>query len=478
MGFGEQSLDAKGVIEFAKKQGCRYLDIRFMDLPGLWQHYTFPIQQLTEDKFEDGFGFDGSSIRGWKAINDSDMIVIPDPTSAFVDPFMNDKTLVLIGDIFDPITKEDFPRDPRNIARRVETYLRSTGIADTCFVGPEAEFFVFDDVRYDQTLNSGYYFLDSKEGAWNSGREEPGGNLAYKPRVKGGYFPVPPSDSLHGLRAEMVNVMQQLGLDVECHHHEVGTGGQCEIDMRYDSLVSMADSLMVYKYVVKNVARGHGSTATFMPKPLFGDNGTGMHCHLSLWKDDKPLFAGDAYAGLSDLALYAIGGILKHAPALLALTNPTTNSYRRLVPGYEAPVRLAYSSRNRSASIRIPMYSNSPKAKRLEFRCPDPSCNPYLAFSAMCMAMIDGIQNRIDPGQPLDKDIYDLPKEELLNVPSTPASLEEALRALEEDHEFLTRGEVFSEDVLQAWIGYKYEHEVKAMALRPHPFEFIQYFDI
>lgn len=465
------------VLKFAEENGCTYLDIRFMDMPGLWHHYSFPITMLTEEKFETGFGFDGSSMRGWKSIHDSDMLVIPDPTTAFIDPFMEERTLVLIADVYDPITKEDFARDPRNIAKRAEAYLKSTGIADTCYIGPECEFFVFDDIRYNTSINESYFHIDSDEGSWNSGRKEEGGNLGYKPRTKGGYFPCPPVDSLHDMRGEMTTIMQQIGIIIECHHHEVATGGQCEIDMRFDSLVRMADKVMKYKNVVKNVANRWGKTATFMPKPLYGDNGTGMHCHLSLWKGGKNLFSGDKYAGMSDTGLYAIGGILKHAHAILAISNPTTNSYRRLVPGYEAPVRLAYSSRNRSASIRIPMFDSSPKAKRFEFRCPDPSSNPYLVFAALCMAVIDGIQNRIDPGQPLDKDIYDLPPEEAKNVPSTPATLAHALEALEADHEWLTRGGVFSEDLINAWISYKRKHEVEAMALRPHPYEFNLYFD-
>ncbi len=467
----------KDVLEYASEQGCSFLDLRFTDMLGMWHHYSFPIGQLTEEKFEAGFGFDGSSMRGWKAINDSDMIVIPDPTTAFIDPFMEERTLVLTADILDPITREDFTRDPRNVCKRAENWLAASGLADTVYVGPEAEFFIFDEIRHSTGINESYYHIDSDEGCWNSGRKEEGGNLGYKPRLKGGYFPLPPGDSLHDIRAEMVTVMQAIGLNIECHHHEVATGGQCEIDMRYDSMLRMADNMQKYKYVVRNVARQWGKTATFMPKPLFGDNGTGMHCHLSFWKGSTPLFAGDKYAGVSDACLWAIGGLLAHAPALLALTNPTTNSYRRLVPGYEAPVRLAYSSRNRSASIRIPMYDSSPKAKRLEFRCPDPSCNPYLAFAALCMAMADGIQNRIDPGQPLDKDIYDLPPEEAKNVPSTPATLAHALDALEQDHEFLTKGGVFSPDLINAWIGYKRKNEVEAIALRPHPYEFNMYYD-
>jgi glutamine synthetase len=386
-------------------------------------------------------------------------------------------TLSLICNIVDPITRERYTRDPRYIAQKAEEYLKFTGIADTAYFGPEAEFFIFDDIRYDSASNYGYYFIDSDEGIWNSGREE-GPNLGYKIRHKEGYFPVPPSDTLQDIRTEMALVMEQVGIKVECQHHEVATAGQAEIDMRFAPLVKMGDQLMWFKYIIKNVARRHGKTVTFMPKPLYGDNGSGMHTHISLWKDGKPLFAGDRYAGLSEMALYAIGGILKHAPALCAFTNPTTNSYKRLVPGYEAPVNLAYSSRNRSAAIRIPMYSPSPKSKRLEFRTPDPSCNGYLAFSAILMAVLDGIENRLDPGEPLDKDIYALSPEELKNVPSTPGSLEEALNALEKDHEFLLKGGVFTQDVIDMWIEYKRLREVDPVKLRPHPYEFHLYFDI
>jgi len=448
-----------------------------MDFPGLWQHFTIPVNKLQADVFEDGLGFDGSSIRGWQAINESDMLIVPQPETAFLDPFTELPTLVMICNIQDPITREDYSRDPRNVARKAVNYLKSTGIADTCFIGPEAEFFIFDDVRFDQRAHEGYYHLDSIEAEWNRGREEHP-NLGYKLRHKEGYFPVPPADSLMDIRNEMMQTMIDCGLDVEAQHHEVATGGQCEIDLRFQNLVSMADYMLMYKYIIKNVALRHGRTVTFMPKPLFGDNGSGMHTHISLWKGDKPLFAGGGYAGLSDMAMHAIGGILKHAPAILAFTNPTTNSYKRLVPGFEAPVNLAYSQRNRSASVRIPMYSPSPKAKRLEFRCPDPSCNPYLAFSAVLMAVIDGIQNKIHPGEPLDKDIYDLEPEELAKVPKTPGSLDEALVALQADHEFLLRGDVFTEDVISTWIWYKMKNEVEAMRLRPHPYEFCLYYDI
>jgi glutamine synthetase len=467
----------ENIFKIIKEHKIKMVDLKFMDFPGQWQHFSVPVHELTESSFEEGFGFDGSSIRGWKSINESDMLVIPDPTTAFIDPFIEVPTLSLICDVYDPVTKEKYERCPRYIAQKAEAYLKSTGIADTAYFGPEAEFFIFDDVRFDQNSHEGYYYIDSIEGQWNSGRDEKP-NLGYKPRYKEGYFPVPPTDSLNDIRNEMVLIMEQCGLQVEAQHHEVATGGQCEIDFRFAPLVRCADNLLIFKYIVKNVARRHGKTATFMPKPLFGDNGSGMHCHQSLWKNGQPLFYGNGYANLSELALYYIGGILKHAPALCAFTNPTTNSYKRLVPGFEAPVNLAYSQRNRSAAIRIPVYSSSPKAKRIEVRFPDGSCNPYLAFSAMLMAGIDGIINKIDPGEPLDKDIYSLPPEELKNIPSTPGSLEEALKALEKDHEFLLRGDVFTEDVIEAWIKYKWEKEVNPMRMRPHPYEFMLYFDV
>jgi len=467
----------KEVIAFCREKGVKSVDLRFMDFPGVWQHFTIPVTALTEDVFEDGLGFDGSSIRGWQRINESDMLVLPQPDTAALDPFAEIPTLMMICNIQDPTTREDYTRDPRNVARKAVNYLKSLGIADTCYVGPELEFFIFDDIRYDQTSHCGYYFVDSVEGEWNRGRDEKP-NLGYKLRHKEGYFPVPPADQMFNLRNEMMHLMIECGIPVEAQHHEVATAGQSEIDLRFEELVTMADRVMIYKYIVKNVARRHNKVAVFMPKPIFGDNGSGMHTHLSLWKKGQPLFAGSGYAGLSDTALYAIGGLLKHAPALCAFTNPTTNSYKRLVPGYEAPVNLAYSQRNRSAAIRIPMYSANPKAKRIEFRCPDPSCNPYLAFAAMLMAMIDGIQNKIHPGDPLDKDIYDLPPEELQNIPKTPGSLEEALNALRNDHEFLLRGDVFTPDVIDTWIWYKMTHEVDAIRLRPHPYEFCLYADI
>ncbi len=475
-------MSPQDVLTLCREKDIKAVDMRFMDFPGLWQHFTIPVDKLTEDIFEDGLGFDGSSIRGWQTINESDMLLIPQPETAFIDPFMALPTLVMVCNIQDPITREDYSRDPRNVARKSVNYLKSTGIADTCYIGPEAEFFIFDDVRFDQSPQAAFFHLDSIEAEWNRGTDTRalgrGANLGYKLRHKEGYFPVPPADQTHELRAEMMQTMIECGLNVEAQHHEVATAGQAEIDLKYDSLVDIADDICLYKYIVKQVAAKNNRTVTFMPKPLYGDNGSGMHTHISLWKDGNPLFAGSGYAGLSDDAMYAIGGILKHAPALLAFTNPTTNSYKRLVPGYEAPVNLAYSQRNRSACCRIPMYSPNPKAKRIEFRCPDPSANPYLAFSALLMAALDGIQNKIHPGEPLDKDIYDLAPEELAKVPQTPGSLEAALNALRKDHEFLLRGDVFTEDVISNWIDYKQVHEVEAMALRPHPYEFCLYYDI
>jgi glutamine synthetase len=459
-----------------REKEVKAVDLRFTDFLGAWQHFTIPVGKLEEDTFDDGLGFDGSSIRGWQAINESDMLLVPVPDTAVVDPFATIPTLSIICNVQDPITREDYSRDPRNVARKAVNYLKSTGIADTCFIGPEAEFFVFDDVRFDQNAHEGYFHLDSVEAEWNRGREELP-NLGYKLRHKEGYFPCPPSDQLMDIRNEMMLTMIQAGIDVEAQHHEVATAGQCEIDMRFQELVRMADQMCLYKYIVRNVARRHGKTVTFMPKPLYGDNGSGMHTHISLWKEGHPLFAGSGYAGLSEMALHAMGGILRHAPALLAITNPTTNSYKRLVPGYEAPVNLAYSQRNRSASCRIPMYSASPKTKRIEFRCPDPTCNPYLAFSAILLAAIDGIQNKLNPGPPLDRDIYDLPPEELAKVPKAPGSLDEALGALERDQEFLLRGDVFTEDVIATWIRFKREKEIQPMRLRPHPYEFCLYYD-
>ena len=468
---------AADIVKVIESEGVEVVDLRFMDFPGLWQHFSVPARAMDADAIEDGIGFDGSSIRGWQAINESDMLVKPVPESAFIDPFLAAKTLVLICNICDPITGEDYTRDPRNIARKASAYLQGAGIGDTAFFGPEAEFFIFDDIRFDQNEHEGYYHIDSVEGRWNSGKKE-GPNLGYKPRYKEGYFPVPPTDQHQDMRSEMMLTLEKIGVPIEAQHHEVATGGQAEIDMRFAPLVAMGDMMLKYKYVIKNTATKYGKTVTFMPKPLFNDNGTGMHVHISIWKDGENLFAGDGYAGMSEMAMHAIGGVLKHAPAILAFTNCTTNSYKRLVPGFEAPVNLAYSSRNRSAAVRIPMYSPSAKAKRFEFRCPDPSCNPYLGMSALLMAALDGIQNKIDPGEPLDQDIYDMPPEELAKVPTTPGSLRESLEALEADHDFLLKGDVFTNDVIQTWISYKLENEVQEIDLRPHPWEFALYYDI
>jgi len=467
----------KEVLDLAKENGAKIVDLRFMDFPGLWNHFSVPMRELEESSFEDGFGFDGSSIRGWQPIHASDMLVIPDPETAKMDPFFAAPTLTLICNIVDPMTREAYSRDPRNITQKADAYLKSTGIGDVAYIGPEPEFFIFDDIRFESTRFGAFYEIDSIEGNWNTGRDE-GPNLGYKPRHKEGYFPVPPMDKFQDLRTEMVLTLEELGIETEAQHHEVATAGQSEIDMRFKPLLQMADQLMWFKYVLKNVAYRHNHTVTFMPKPLFEDNGTGMHTHISIWKEGQPLFAGDKYAGVSQEALYAIGGILKHCQALCAFTNPTTNSYKRLVPGFEAPVNLAYSSRNRSAAIRIPMYSTSPKAKRIEFRTPDPSCNGYLAFSAILMAVLDGIQNKIDPGDPLDKDIYNLPPEELAEIPSAPGSLDEALEALKADQEFLMKGDVFTQDAIDMWIDYKTENEVNDIKLRPHPHEFYLYYDI
>jgi len=467
----------KKVLSFVKENEIKFIDFKFMDFPGQWQHFTIPAVHFNEDTFEDGLGFDGSSLRGWKTIDASDMLIIPDPETMFVDQFIEAPTISLICDVYEPATKEKYSRCPRNIAQKAEAYLKSTGIADTVYYGPEAEFFVFDDVRYESSANTAFYYVDSVEGNWNTGADE-GPNLGYKPRYKEGYFPVPPTDSLMDLRNQMVLNLMDAGLVVEAQHHEVASGGQCEIDLMFQPLLKAADSLLMFKYIVKNTAKAAGRTVTYMPKPIMNDNGSGMHVHTSLWKEGKPLFAGNGYAGLSEMALYFMGGLLKHASSLLAFTNPTTNSYKRLVPGYEAPVRLAYSQSNRSAALRIPLYSNSPKAKRVEFRCPDPSANPYLAFAAIMMAGLDGINNRIDPGEPLDKNIYDMDPEELKNVPSTPESLNAALRALADDHDYLLKGDVFTEDVIQTWIKYKFEKEIRPMALQPTPQEFGLYFDV
>ncbi len=466
------------VLQYIKDNNIQMVDLKFVDMLGTWQHCTFYHEQIDESAFDVGVAFDGSSIRGWKAINESDMSMVADPTTAWIDPFYAEPTLSLICSIKEPRTGNPYSRDPRSIAQKAVDYLATTGLADVAYFGPEAEFFVFDDVRFDQTENKGYYYLDSIEGRWNSGKEEEGGNLANKPAYKGGYFPVAPIDTMQDLRTEMLLVMAKCGVPIEKHHHEVATGGQNELGFKFAPLIQAADYLMIYKYVIKNVGKKHGKTVTFMPKPLFKDNGSGMHTHQSLWKGGQPLFWGDGYANLSEMALHYIGGLIKHAPALLALTNPSTNSYKRLVPGFEAPVNLAYSQGNRSASIRIPLSGPNPKAKRLEFRCPDATANPYLAFAAMLCAGIDGIKNKIDPGASLDVDIYELTPEELSKVPSTPGSLEAALEALEKDHDFLTSGGVFSEDFITNWISYKLDNEVNPMRLRPHPYEFALYYDV
>jgi glutamine synthetase len=466
------------VLKIVQDNNIKIVDLKFIDTPGIWQHCSFYYNQIDESSFVEGVPFDGSSIRGWKAINESDMVMIPEPTTAWIDPFCEEPTLSIICSIKEPRTGEWYGRDPRTIAAKAVEFLKTTGIGDTAFFGPEAEFFVFDDVRFDQTESKGYYYLDSVEGRWNTGRKEEGGNLAYKPGYKQGYFPVPPTDTLQDMRTEMLLTMAKCGVPIEKHHHEVATGGQNELGFRFATLVEAADYLMTYKYVVKNVARKYGKTVTFMPKPLFNDNGSGMHTHQSIWKDGQPLFWGNGYADLSKMALNYIGGILKHASALLAFTNPSTNSYKRLVPGFEAPVNLAYSQGNRSASIRIPLSGPNPKAKRLEFRCPDATCNPYLAFAAMLCAGIDGIKNEIDPGPSLDVDIYDLTFEELSKIPSTPSSLEAALEALEKDQTFLTNTGVFTKDFIESWIEYKLDNEVNPLRLRPHPYEFALYYDV
>jgi len=473
-------MNAKNVLKFAAEQEAKFVSVRFTDLPGAWHHLTYPINHLTEDSFEDGFGFDASSLRGWAAINESDMLLVPDASRFWVDPFAEETTICLNANVVEPMTKEGYGFDPRSVAVRAESYLKFTGIADTIFVGPEAEFFVFDEVFYHNDQQSAGYSINSEEGHWNTGRSgnEMSPNYGYHIRPKEGYVPVAPVDTLIDLRNSISLILAEVGINVECHHHEVATAGQCEIDFRFDNLLKTADNLMLFKYIVKNTAFAHGKTATFMPKPLYGDNGSGMHVHQSLWKNDKPLFAGDQYAGLSEMAKHYIGGLLKHAPALVAFAAPTTNSYKRLVPGYEAPVNLAYSARNRSAAVRIPMFSQSPKAKRVEFRPPDPACNPYITFAALLMAGLDGVQNQIDPGEPLDKDIYDLSPEELKDVPSLPATLDESLKALENDHEFLLKGDVFSTEMIERWISYKREKEINPMRLRPHPLEFSMYYDV
>ena len=469
-------MDAKTVLRFAVDEQVKFVDFRFTDLPGSWHHVTIPISQLSESTFESGIGFDASSLRGWASINESDMLLIPDPLRFWLDPFFEEPTLCLFANVVDPLTREGYEMDPRAVAIRAEAYLRQSGIADNCYFGPEAEFFIFDSVSYHNEVNSSGFHFESSEGIWSSGRRED--NLGYRVRHKEGYVPLPPVDSLHDLRSDIVQNLQAVGIEPEMHHHEVATGGQCEIDFRFSTLLGTADNVMLFKYVVKNTAFYYGKAATFMPKPMFGDNGSGMHCHQSLWRGDTALFAGGGYAGLSEPALHYAGGILKHAAAIAALAAPTTNSYKRLVPGYEAPVNLAYSRRNRSAAIRIPMYSEAASAKRLEIRFPDPSCNPYLTFAAMLMAGLDGIQNRIDPGEPLDKDIYDLSPEELKNVPTLPGSLDQALDALEADYAFMLKGNVFTESMIERWITYKRQKEIDTVRLRPTPMEFQLYFDV
>ncbi len=465
------------VLAMVEREGVEIVDVRFVDLPGMTQHFSVPAHELTAEVFEEGFGFDGSSIRGFQQIHESDMILLPDPSTAVIDPFRQHRTLNVMCFVHDPVTGQPYSRDPRYVAKKAEAYLLSTGVADTAYFGPEAEFFIFDNVRYGSEKQRSFYEVDSIEGHWNSGRDDRP-NLGYTLRAKEGYFPVPPSDHFQDLRSEMILVMERMGIEIEVQHHEVSTGGQAEIDMRFDTMLSMADKLMLYKYVVKSVAAAAGYTATFMPKPLFEDNGSGMHCHQSLWRGDEPLFAGDGYGGLSDVGRWYVGGLLTHAPAILAFAAPTTNSYKRLVPGYEAPVNLVYSQRNRSAACRIPLYSKSPKAKRIEFRCPDPSCNPYLAFSAMLLAGLDGVQNKIEPPEPLEVDLFELEAERLAAINHTPGSLEEALEALEADREFLGAGGVFTDDVIETWLDYKRVEEADAVRLRPHPYEFALYYDI
>jgi glutamine synthetase len=472
-------MSAKDVIRVAREKGAKIVDLRFIDLPGLWQHFSIPVADMTEELFEEGIGFDGSSIRGFQTIDESDMLLFPDPATAQMDPFTAVPTLVLICDVKDPITQKNYSRDPRYVARKAEEYLKSTGIADTVYIGPELEFFFLDSVRFDQTYNCGYYYVDSEAGFWNSGQESTPErpNLGYRPRYKQGYFPVAPMDKFQDIRSEMVLALESVGVKVEVHHHEVACAGQTEVDIRFNTLTKIADSVLWYKYCAKNTARKHGKTATFMPKPLFQDNGSGMHTHQSLWKSEKNLFyQKGGYADISEMCKWYIGGILKHAPALCALIAPSTNSYRRLVPGYEAPINLAYSQRNRSAAVRIPMYSNAEKAKRIEFRTPDPTCNPYLSFAACLMAGLDGIANKLDPGQPMDKDLYELPPEEAKEIKQLPGSLDVVLDALEQDHAFLRKGDVFTKDLIESWIAYK-RTEVDAIRLRPHPWEFALYFD-
>lgn len=455
----------------------RFVDFRFVDLLGGWRHITYAVEAFDEEMFVKGVGFDGSSVRGFQGIEDSDMLLRPDPDTLFVDPFYKDPTMVFICNVKDPVTLELYSRDPRHIAEKATRYLNTSGLADTCYVGPEAEFYIFDDARFDQTVNEAFYRVDSAWGGWNTGQQE-NPNLAHKPGLKQAYFRTPPSDPYQDVRSHMISNLRNCGVDAELHHQEVGSGGQCEIGLKFQPLIEMSDALVKFKYTVHNTANDYGKTATFMPKPLFGDNGSGMHCHLSLWRDGKNLFYDrDGYAGLSDMGLWFIGGLLDHAASLLAFACPTANSYRRLVPGFEAPIKLVFSQRNRSAAIRIPMYSQSPAAKRVEFRCPDPSANPYLAFSAMLMAGIDGVLNKTVPPDPVDRDIYELPEEEQRKIKDTPPTLKAALRALEDDHDYLTRGGVFTPDVMDTWIRYKRANELAYMDQRPHPAEFALYYD-
>jgi glutamine synthetase len=471
--------DPSEAVKYIEEEGVEFVDIRFIDLPGVMQHFNVPAATFDLEAIETGQMFDGSSIRGFQAIHESDMKLVPDLATAYIDPFRERKTLIINFSIVDPFTDEPYSRDPRTVARKAEDYLRSTGIADSASFGAEAEFYLFDDVRFSTSINEGYYHIDSDEASWNTGREEEFGNQGYKTRVKGGYFPVSPNDQMADLRDEIVANLTEVGLEVERAHHEVGTAGQQEINYRFNTLLQSGDDVMKFKYVVKNTAWLAGKSATFMPKPLFGDNGSGMHTHQSLWKDGKPLFYDErGYGGLSDLARWYIGGLIEHAPALLAFTNPTVNSYHRLVPGYEAPINLVYSARNRSACIRIPITGTSPKAKRIEFRCPDPSANPYLSFAAQLMAGLDGIRNRIEPPEPIDKDLYELPPEEHAQIKQVPASLEAALDALEADHDFLSEGDVFPQDLIETWIEYKRKHEIEPLRLRPHPHEFELYYDL
>ncbi len=469
-------MNAQEFFEFAKKNGAGMMDLKFCDMLGTWQHCSYPIEILDESIFTDGLGFDGSSIRGWQEIHQSDMLAVCDPDTACIDPFFAEPTVSVIANIVDPETREPYRKCPRTTAAKAAEHLKKTGLADTCFIGPEPEFFIFDEVRYEQNQHTGYYQIDSVEGSWNTARfEEP--NLGYKPSYKGGYFPVSPTDTYHDLRGEMAYEMMKMGIKVEAHHHEVATAGQAEIDMQFSEMTKMCDQYMWFKYIIKNVAKRQGKTVTFMPKPVFDDNGSGMHSHISLWKEGKPIMAGKEYAGLSDLALKGIAGILKHASAILAFGAPSTNSYRRLVPGFEAPVNLVLSARNRSAACRIPIYSNNPKAKRVEFRCPDPTANGYLLWPAMLMAMIDGIKSDLPAPKALDKNIYELAAEDLAEIPKVPGNLAESIDALEADHDFLTTGGVFAEDLISSWINWKREEELNVLALRPHPFEFHLYYD-